>query len=200
MRFSLKCLWVCTALVVSGSAHAFFDAQALVGKRSYTLKNNGTSSTIGATEVKLAAHLSPIPLVPIAVGAGLSTLSFENKGERENYQAMTGGLELLAWIPTPISITPYARLNYILFGALKGDVKDSPTSSLTWKISGLHMAIGVRYSLIPLVSLLAEYDLGSSDTFKADSVTVNGVTVADKSSMDMTGSSNAILIGAEIGL
>ena len=57
----------------SVSALALFDAEMLYGHRWYDVKpKQGSATGATGTDVSLAAHIDPIPLVPVAFGLSFS--------------------------------------------------------------------------------------------------------------------------------
>ena len=69
---SLKLLALPLALLYAGSAYAFFDAELLLGKRWYELDSD-PKSNIASQEIAVAAHLDPIPLVPVSFGLKIAS-------------------------------------------------------------------------------------------------------------------------------
>ncbi len=110
------------ALVLSGlslasSAFAIFEADL-----ARAPEQDRTSSQA------LALNLSPIPMVPLSVGASFSGLTSEVSGETKDAKTdrlslQSAAAELKIWSPMPIFyITPYLRANYTVWGrySMKG--------------------------------------------------------------------------------
>ena len=193
----------------SSAAMALIDAEALVGRRWYKLGDDN-GSKINSQEVAVAAHLDPIPLVPVAVGARIGMGSLDTTQLKGIYSAssidtgavLEAGLDIMAWIPLVPIITPYARLNIPVYGtwAVKGNLVDSTLVTIPFerdaKISGTQLSVGAKYSVLPLVKVLFEANYGK-ETWKASSVKVNNVTIDD--SKTYTLDSQAVFLGVEVG-
>lgn len=194
-------------LTLAQPAHAIFDVEALVGKRWYQL-NTAPNQTNAAQEVAIAAHIDPIPLVPVAFGArvGVGTL---NTGDittatADSGATFTGAVDITAWIPLIPFFTPYGRVSvpvlgtYVVKGKTLGTGVNAVDYASTAKISGLEVGIGARMSLLPLTELLFEVNRGM-ETYKEDQVKVAGIAAtADSKSYSL--SSNAFLVGLRVGL
>jgi hypothetical protein len=189
------------------SASAFFDVQVLGGKRWYELNRNGETGGVASQEVNVAAHVDPIPLVPVAFGAGVA-LGNLRKGDWgkdvETAQVFQAGLDIMAWLPFVPVVTPYARIKVPLVGTITTKEKITPTSGgseelkSTTKLTGYHLNAGVKYSPLPLIKLLVEVGMGMEKS-KLDEAKVDGKKVdAPKDSNDAK--SKTLLVGLEIGL
>ncbi len=208
MRFANKGVLAALVFLLNATpAWAIFDAQVFYGQRTNTSKAKGADgSDIKGNELKAAAHLSPIPLVPIGFGASVSTVTYEkDEPAVKDFQGLEGSLEITAWLPFVPVVTPYAKLGYILFGAygLDSNVPDPITGTATetkttFKPKGTTIALGLKWSPLPLVGVLLEYDMRQT-TLEADEVKVNGTKVAAGGS-DLDVKSNTVLLGVEIGI
>ena len=142
----------------------FFDVQAMIGKRWYEFESDGTKTGVQSQEIDIAAHIAPIPVVPVGFGVGLKLgeLRKEDLGsDVSEAKVFEAGLDITGWVPLIPIITPYARLNIPLIAtsATKskvdlgaGKVEYASTS----KLSGFHLNAGVMFSPIPLVGVLVE--------------------------------------------
>lgn len=207
MRFAHKGVLAALVLLLNATpAWAIFDAQVFYGQRNSTSKAKGAASdTIKGNELKAAAHLSPIPLVPIGFGASVSTVTYEkDEPSYKDFSGLEGSLEVTAWLPFVPVITPYAKLGYIVFGgyAFESDLvtPGAATTEMktTFKPKGTTAAVGLRWSPVPLVGLMLEYDMRQV-TLEADEVKMNGLKVSAAGS-DLDVKSNTVLFGVQIGI
>lgn len=206
MRFAYKGAFAALVLFLNATpALAIFDAQLLYGQRSSTVKAEGSpSDSIKGNELKAALHLSPIPLVPVGFGASVSTLTYEKEQDVDAFTGLEGSLEVTAWLPFVPVVTPYAKLGYIVFGGYGLDtdlsIPGSPASKAktTFKPKGTTMAVGMKWSPLPLVGVLLEYDMRQT-TLEADKTKIDGAEV-DLGNVDLDVKSNTILLGVEIGI
>lgn len=191
---------------LSESAFALFDAQLLLGQRSQELKFSTNPKTFDGTTTKVAFHLDPIPVIPISFGLALEQVSYSVSSSSDGFSKLTGmhiTPEITVWTPSlPIvGLSLYAKLGFGI---------DRTTGTSSYTVEGLdpvdydieivgqsiHIVPGVSYSLLPLVSLLLEYDIGSAE-WERKGFDVAGITVADET---IDANSSTILFGAEIGI
>lgn len=183
-------------LFVSSEGFALIHGQALIGQRKLNLKNDDSSTSHTGQELKLAVHLDPIPLIPIAFGAYLSTTSFDKDLDGSEY-----GLELTAWLPLlVIDIKPYAKLAYTIHGSYTKKVGGGIPAEVEFTPSGLRMAAGIKWGLLPFTALLLEVEQ-TNITLKHDKFKLSGdlgeVTLAGD---DVKTDSFGILLGVEVGI
>lgn len=202
-KIALGVLLTACMSVVATPSFAFVDAEVAVGQRSGTWKASGVSGkSISSTTIQMAAHLDPIPLVPVSFGLRMISDSYKTTVADHGVKSLTSTAivpEITAWLPIG-DIKPFARLGYTLVSAYKGtiEVVAPTTTSVSWanSSSGPRLAAGIEYSLLPLVSLTAAVE-HSMETLTSKAVTVGNVTVA---SSKTTLTSNAILLGAKVGI
>jgi len=215
MRMPLSKIFAAIAtltLLQSTPAMALFDLQLLIGQRSGTLKDtdSGDSDKIKGSEVQLAGHVDPIPLVPVAFGLYLANYNM-NDIDNANLKSATGlegGFQVYAWLPLGIiGVKPYAKLSLPLYSAIKVDgtvageldgVATDFSTSIQAETSGMHLHFGLGWSPIPLVTLLAEANI-SDQKLKSKEVKVAGQKV-DGMDFKRDYKSTAFLVGVEIGL
>jgi hypothetical protein len=199
------------AALQSTAALAFFDAEGLVGRRWYNIGTD-TPTKVSSQEIAVAAHIDPIPLVPIAIGARIAAGTLDTTQLKGIYSAssidtgavMEAGLDVMAWIPLVPIITPYVRLNIPVYGTwlVKGKLIDTALLSVPFerdaKISGTQISVGAKYSVLPLVKVLFEANYGK-ESWKSNAVKVNNVTL-ENDSKTYTLDSQAIFVGVEVGL
>lgn len=189
-------------------AMAFFDAQVLYGVRNNKIKSTAAGSsteTINSNEMEAAVHLSPIPLVPVGFGLAASMVNFPKDKTSfpfKDFQGMEGAFEVSAWSPIDLlGVTPYAKLDYILYGKYGYDSTDTSTGTAintkaAYNVSGNGFAIGLKWSLLPLIGILVEYN-SRQTTLKADSVKIDGVEATTKP--DVKASHTALQLGVQVG-
>ncbi|NRA66270.1 MAG: hypothetical protein HRU19_17420 [Pseudobacteriovorax sp.] len=146
---------VATVVLVVGfflteTSFALIEGQLLVGQRS---SKPDLGDTFTGTETKLSVYVDPIPLVPVGVGLTFANTSYDEDGLDSGTEI---SLDVTAWIPIPGSIEPYAKIGYIVSGELKGG-GDSVD------IGGTKFGLGVKFSLIPLVAVMAEVEKSSTE-------------------------------------
>jgi hypothetical protein len=193
------------ACLYAGTASAFVDAEVMAGKRWYQDKQSGGATHgVGADEVTVAAHIDPIPLVPVSFGLRVDLDSLNKDDLKYSVDSastasvMRPAIEVVGWLPFVPVVTPYVRLSYPILAemALKGSVGGEPFAG-TYKINGFDAGLGIKWSPLPLIRLLAEYDMGS-EQLKADSVKSNNVPQSNVPNDDFN--SNAFLVGVEVGI
>ncbi len=174
-------------------ALAIFDAQVMVGKRWYDVDGEGTS----AQEVGLAAHIDPIPMVPVAFGASVAMIEMNKKDfvdEPDTAKIFEPAIEVMAWLPMVPVITPYARVKIPVMATY---ILENDDDKIAGKLSGYHLNAGIKWSPLPIVKLLLEAGM-SSETLAYEDVEIAGVEVDSPDDEDIK--SNAFLVGVEIGL
>ena len=198
-------------LLHAGSAFALIDVEALAGKRWYKL-GVSPSQQVSATEVALAAHVDPIPLIPVSFGVRASSAALNTNDLKSYYGAASvssalmveAGLDVMVWVPLIPIITPYARLNLPVYGIWKvagAAANGNPTPSdftHNGKVSGVQGSIGFKYSPLPLISVLFEVNR-AAETWKESEAKVGGQGVSVDSKSHAL-NSNAVFLGLEVGL
>ncbi len=185
----------------AGSAFAFFDVEVLAGKRWYEAGSGDETGKFQATEFDLAAHLDPIPLVPVSFGVIANVINPKKEDlqatEAKGFQA---GLDFQAWLPFVPVVTPYAHISLPLFGSWVLESKDAGVKTTTTsKVTGYRLAVGGKYDLLPVLKLLFEAGIGMEKSEvteqKVDGVKDTSVK-GDKDDLK----SNSIMLGVEMGL
>lgn len=190
----------------AGSAFAIFDVQVMAGKRWYVTDDaDEDGGKFQAQEFDLAAHLDPIPVVPVAFGLSFQIINPRTEDLHvDTAKGFQGGLDFMGWLPFVPVITPYARLTLPLFGSWVVESKaDDGTGGTvkavsTSKVTGYRLGVGGKFSLLPVLDLLFEANLGQEKN-KVTETKVDGEKVDDDG--DSTNfKSNAIMLGVEMGL
>ena len=204
----LKTIIALSLLLGSSYGYSIFDLELFGGQRSATLEpDGGSSGTVTGTEYKAAAHLDPIPLVPVAFGLAMTSLSFSSSKPNLAFDKFEGSelsFEVMAWIPKmAISLEPYFKAGYTFAGSY--DLKSTQTlltipvsKKVTYKPSGLDLAAGINFSPLPLIKLMLEVDK-RIETLKIDKVEVAGISAAANGS-DIKNDSLSFLLGVGVGL
>lgn len=154
-------IFLCCNYFFTNHAFAIFDIQILHGSKFHLGKNIlGEISGSAWDMTTFAAHLSPIPLVPLSIGGSFSQVSRRKKDLPTGYSDFSGselGLEAMVWLPFVPFITPYLKL----YAPLSGQYKASFTSSGESEVEANYgqggvVNLGLRYSILPLIRLLIE--------------------------------------------
>ena len=209
-------------LLVSSQAYGIVDLQAFIGSKTSELSGDLGGDEVSANHFKAAAHINPIPLPFVTLGFGL-TAGYETYDDLSNIGLFTTnsgidysapfnelygysiGAEVMAGVSLPgIPVEPFIKLAYNVSAiTAKADVT-TDASGLTVSQSdvdfamggtGLYTSIGLAFSPIPLVSILAEYEFGETE-METPEITET-VTVPE-----LAGNikSNSILVGVQIGI
>lgn len=195
-------------LLLASQSYAIFDAQAMIGKRSAKIEPNSgtTSSNLSGNDIRVSAHVDPIPLVPVAFGLSYNMVSYPDDDANFTFTSFTGNeinLEVMAWFPFG-DFKPFARVGYTLMGAYiqESDLAQGPLTvkqKTTYKPKGTPIGIGINYSLAPLIGILLEYDLLNTK-LEADKLTVGGTDSTITSSNDVKAGGSSIMLGVQVGL
>lgn len=191
-----------SSVMASPCAFGLIDAQIMAGRRWYNFEVDGQSAKkVSATSIDLAAHVDPIPLLPVAIGVGVSSIS--PSGDDLGGTATTMlqvGLDVQAWIPLIPVITPYVRLRYPFMGELKvtdTSQGEGTTKEGTYELTGPALDAGVKFSVLPFVKLLVQVGQ-SMDSLEISDYKINGVKQANPGSGKAPGTS--ALVGLEVGI
>lgn len=198
-------LLLVSGLFVSESSFALIDGQLLVGSKSGKFKVSDTSNNVSGQEIKVAVHVDPIPLVPVAFGAFVISDTLEVDDVSDSVTGQEIGLEVMAWVPLGIAgFKPYAKLGYTVLGAYVledvATVVDSTPVQIdyAYKATGSHLALGLKWSPLPLVGLMLEYDIAN---ISLDPDSVDGVAGFDTSALPSPKlESSTIMLGVEVGI
>ena len=199
----MKIAFLTLSILLSSSVFGLVDAQFVMGKRWYTTDFSGKEGGAQATEITLAAHLDPIPLVPVSGGLSYSTWSYnEADFSADSVNGYEVGLDFMAWLPMVPVITPYARFRLPVLGVLEveksfsiADVKKD--LKLLYTTSGYHLGFGVKYPFLLVIDFLLEFNM-SSQTLGFDKL-ADAVEGFDPPK-ENTFNSQAFLVGVEVGI
>ena len=215
---------VLAASFASSQAYAILDFQGLYGfSKTASFSGGLDGDDASGTQMKFAAHINPLPLPMITLGVGLffSTETYDVDG-KQGMNAEVGGVTVLSafdeltgyslgpdiffGVSIPgIDLMPYARVSYALAAiTAKGNVSSVEGGDLVTEENveqamvgtGVHTSIGVSYSPLPLISILAEYEFGT-DTLEVPELTQGDLTTP-KVEGEMA--STSFLLGVEVGI
>ena len=187
-------------LAVSSSAYAILDVGGMVGVRKNTFSYQETDNDAFGYELMPSAHISPLPLVPFAVGV---VALMQNASYKDDKVDKTGsvnglliGMDVMAWVPIPL-YSPYVRASYFFSGSHQAEVSGIEYSG-KFKSSGYHIGVGLSSSLMPFINLLFEVNYGKQ-TLEPDSIKVAGQDITSLAKdAELTGF--AVLGGLEVDL
>jgi hypothetical protein len=191
-----------SSFLTAPSAFGLIDTQILTGKRWYNFEvDDQPSKNVNATSIDLAVHVDPIPLIPVAIGVGISSISPSADDLGGSATSMLQmGLDVQAWIPLIPVITPYVRFRYPFMGELKitdSSEGEGKTKEGTYKLTGPAFDAGVKFSVLPFVKLLVQVGQ-SMDSIEISDYRINGVKQANPGSGQAHGTS--ALVGLEVGI
>ncbi|MBC7661207.1 MAG: hypothetical protein H7249_16035 [Chitinophagaceae bacterium] len=194
-----------TSLVVASPAWAIFNAQVLTGKRSSKFSSNGRSSdTLTGSELRAAAHIDPIPLVPIAFGIAASQTTFDTDSSKLGINKIDGtdiDLEIEAWLPLELAgLVPYAKVGYTIAGTYDMEVAAGTTDvpKIHYKPTGASFHVGLKYEFLLRLGVMAEFETATRK-LKYDKITDAGV-FNNLNLNDVDQNSTSILIGVQAGI
>lgn len=188
------------SLVSASPAMAIFNVQVLGGQRSSEFKGDGDGNDLEGSELRFAAHLDPIPLVPVAFGVSLAQTDFDEK-DGVKMQGTDIDLEVEAWLPLDIAgLLPFAKVSYTLAGEYEASF-DNPLGGaepkLKYKPSGVNLAVGVKYEFLLRLGVMAQVEFGNRKLEFDKAENVGGLTLPFD---DLDQKSTSILIGAQAGI
>jgi hypothetical protein len=200
MKLRLLSLLLAFPLLASSPAFALFNAQVLTGKRDTKFESNNQSPSKSGDELKLAAHLDPIPLVPIGFGLSLSQTTWDAFDTYTGVDGYEIGLEVEAWLPLELmGLVPYAKLGYTVAGqyGLKGKVAGQEFTRV-YKPSGLYLAAGLKWEFLLRLGVMLEVEQSTRTLAfeKLEDLPLDQVIT----STDVDAKSMSILFGVQAGL
>ncbi len=163
MRLLSSLIATASVLFCSGTSFALFDGEVLVGKRWYKFETDGgKTNSVVSDEMYAAVHLDPIPVIPIGFGLGaiagdLKKEDFYGEGVEEA-KLVELDLEVKAWIPMVPVVTPFIKVKVPLSAKLAMKGKDAAGADYArlYKLTGMHLNVGVLYPVIPLIKIVFE--------------------------------------------
>ena len=194
-----------TSFVVASPAWAIFNAQVLTGKREAKFSSSGrTSDTLTGSELRAAAHLDPIPLVPIAFGLAASQTTFDESSTKFGVTRIDGldiDLEVEAWLPLELAgLVPYAKVAYTVAGAYTMDITPVGTikPKLLYKPSGVTLHVGLKYEFLLRLGIMAEFETGTRKLVFDKVTDIGNLSLTSLNDGDQN--STSILFGIQAGI
>lgn len=191
--------------MISQPAFALINAELFMGSSSVKFKAfpDTKEGDLSGTHMNVSVLVDPIPLVPVAFGLGIQQPTLTGKIDGNEYDLKGVSFDLLvkAWSPVSLSgFTPYGKLALTIAGGFKSTWDGN---ELVYKNSGTSLALGVSYSVIPLVAVLFELGMPAQD-MEVDSA--KGKDVPTTVSLNLqkgkkgTLSGTNLLIGVQAGI
>ncbi|WP_141734966.1 hypothetical protein [Oligoflexus tunisiensis] len=206
MKQRCLALLLVVPFLLASPAFALFDAQVLTGNRSTDFKLGSTSSTESGQELKAAAHLDPIPLVPVGFGLSLSQINWD-KSNKLGIKSMDGfevGLEVEAWLPIELGgLEIYGKLGYTVFGAYVATFDEATTGQevkMAFKPSGTYIAAGVKYNFLLRLGVMLEIESGSRELEFDEFENLPAGVSADTLKVSGDAPNTSILLGVQAGI
>ena len=196
----MKKIFLAFIITMSSSSYALVDVGGMIGVRKSTFSYQQTDNHVLGYDLMASAHISPLPLVPFAIGAVVLMQNASYKDETSDktgsFTGLQYGIDAMAWIPIPI-YSPYARVSYFLAGSHKAKVSGVGFSG-RYDSSGFHIGLGINAGLLPFINLMFEINYGEQ-TLKPDSIKLAGLDVTSLAD-DSKVKGYAILGGIEVDL
>lgn len=198
----MKRLLALALCAYSAPSFAIFDAQATVGKRWYSFAQATGTKGISSQEVAVSAHLSPIPLVPVGIGA-IVNVGSPSKGDistpaANNAALFQAGVDITAWFSLLPILTPFVRLSYLPISTYAYETgSDLTKQAVKGSLTGYHLNAGAKFNFLPLVKLTLEAGT-AGETFKMEELKTAGV--AGTKDPDRKVDSKSLALGVEVGI
>jgi hypothetical protein len=205
MNRGVLAVLLASSFAVSSPAWAIFNAQVLAVNRNAKFSSSGSQSdTLKGSELRAAAHLDPIPLVPIAFGLGISQTSWTDDSTKLGVDKIDGvdlDLEVEAWLPLELAgLVPYAKVGYTVGGAYAFEVTTGTSFNpkVVYKPSGVTLHVGVKYEFLLRLGIMAEYETGTRKLTFDKVKDAGSLTLSNLKDIDENSSS--FLIGVQAGI
>lgn len=158
------CLALAALFVGGEAAYGLASMQVFYG---YRLQQDGKVDR-NAHVITLAGHIDPLPLIPASLGVTYAPwISYQTGDHEESATGMELGVELAGWLPMVPFVTPYAKVNYTVWGEQKIKPKGGGSESKN-DLSGVSGAVGIGYDLLPLTTILVEVGYATRKIGEAD--------------------------------
>lgn len=203
MKLHLPLLLLAASSAIATPAWALFDVQVLTGQRKTEFKGSGSSNEETGQELKLAAHLDPIPLVPIGFGLSVAQISYDDFGGFEEVTGTEVGLEVEAWFPLELfGLVPYAKLGYTVLGAYEGKYSGTALPGgeqprAIYQPSGLYVAAGLRWEFLLRLGVMLELEKSTRKLSFDKYEDLGSLSLAKE---DLDADSTSILLGVQAGI
>ena len=185
------------SLLTAGPALALIEGELSVGNRT----GDFSEKSLSGTTIQVAGHLDPIPLVPVSFGVRVINDTFNPTVADHSMKSLSATAvvpEVAAWFPFG-DIKPFARLVYTLVSAYKGTMEATVLGStvsgdVAFKSTGVRMAAGVNYSILPLIALSAAFEQSTEKLSVSEKLA--GVTIES----DFDFKNTALIVGIKAGI
>ena len=203
---------------------ALVDIRASVGTSQSNYQNtaDGTGEPVAdsddneftdkGTQTSIALDLAPLMGVPLAFGGFYSMTNAKgtlSSGLGTKINSGRGGLDVVGWVPMP-KLRPYFRLGYYLFGQENITVTDivvlgqDATVKYPLKVSGYQLGVGVGFSVLPMISVFAEYTMDKYTLTGKKTVLTIGDSIAETADSPenrvLTNNASAISVGLGLSI
>lgn len=157
----MKKILVLAALFVC--AEAAYGLASMQVFYNYRMQKNDVYDN-SAHLVKLSGHVSPLPLIPASLGVVYFPwvgYTADKDNNEESVSGMEVAVELMGWLPMVPFVTPYAKINYTVWGYRKvTHTEASGWDDKEQDVGGMELGLGVGYDVLPFVTLVAEVSQG----------------------------------------
>lgn len=158
----MKKILVLAALFVC--AEAAYGLASMQVFYNYRMQKNDVYDN-SAHLVKLSGHVSPLPLIPASLGVVYFPwvgYTADKDNNEESVSGMEVAVELMGWLPMVPFVTPYAKINYTVWGYRKVTCVEGRICGDTEQqdVDGMELGLGVGYDVLPFVTLVAEVSQG----------------------------------------
>ncbi|RZA13304.1 MAG: hypothetical protein EOP10_29960 [Proteobacteria bacterium] len=197
MKRGIFGLLFAATLLSASPAFAIFNVQVLGGQRNVEYSGGGDKTDGNASELRFAAHLDPIPLVPVGFGVAFAQTTFDEDGTKIDGTDID--LELEAWLPLEIAgLVPFAKIGYTVGGEYEVENDTFPGVKSKYKPSGASFHVGIKYEFLLRIGIMAEVEFANRD-LEYDSTSGLPANTQIESD-DFKQKSTSFLIGAQAGI
>jgi hypothetical protein len=194
-----------SAFFWAAGAQAFFDGDLSLGRRSGSWDQGQTSKSLGSSVTSLAAHMDPIPLIPVSFGLRFYSETYGASLSDHGVKSLTSTAvvpEVTGWLPLG-DLAPFVRIGYTAISTYSGTAQTTiagvpTTGNVAWKSTGSRLSAGLSYSVLPLVSILAALER-SMETLSMTEGKIGSVDIK-ASSPNIKFNSSALLLGVKAGI
>lgn len=165
---------------LAAPALAFVDVQVEHGRRWLSTETDGDKSSAAFQQTTVGGHLSPLPIVSFGLTASLFDITAHDKdaADAKTYDGYEVGLDVQAALGFVPVVTPFARFNLPLASKYSLTSKDGSVEveTVAVPLQTYWMSAGAQFSIIPLLSVMAEIGTGvymaKIDKYEIDNVDV----------------------------
>lgn len=184
MRAGILPTIVAVFFLYTEASYALLGFQLSYNRRWHKEGEQKTTANVA----KAGGYVSPLPLVPVALGLSYAQVFYDLLEDQNEASGMELGIELLGWVPMVPIITPHVRLHYTVLGHKKVKLK-TKAKEHDYGITGLVIGLGASYDVLPFISVFLEISKGFRQMERKDS---------NEEKLDFT--SQAVTIGVEASI